>query len=141
MTKEQFASGQCLCGDIKYSIASEPLAMVQCHCNDCRKSTGTGHASNAFFKRDDVTIEGNPSSYSKETDTGSVNTRYFCTNCGSRVFSERDNAVGIIGIAAGCLDDSSWYKAKAIAFNKSKPSWDIMDSSIPAFEEMPPPPK
>lgn len=139
MTEKKFASGQCLCGEVKYTISSKPLTMAQCHCNDCRKSTGTGHASNAFFKKEDIAIEGTPSSYSKETDTGSINTRYFCSSCGSRLFSERDNAKGLMGVAAGCLDDNSWFKANAIVFNKSKPIWDKMDDSIPTFEEMPPP--
>jgi len=138
MTKEQFASGQCLCGEIKYSITSEPVLMAQCHCDDCRKSTGTGHACNAFFKKSDITITGKASTYSNTTDTGSIITRYFCPNCGSRLFSSRDNAEGMMGVTAGCLDDSSWFKANAIVYNKRKPVWDIMDDSIPTFDEMPP---
>ena len=140
MSEKYFATGQCLCGDVKFTIASAPLRMGQCHCDDCRKSTGTGHASNAFFNRKNVNIEGELSSYASTTDTGSVVTRFFCPNCGSRLFAENNAAANIIGVSAGVLDDSSWFKANAIVYNKRKPQWDFMDTSIATFEEMPPVP-
>ena len=136
-----FASGACLCGAVKYSITSQPLRMGQCHCDDCRKSTGTGHSSNAFFNRDDIKIEGETCSFDSTTDTGSKITRYFCPKCGSRLFGTSNIVVDIISVSAGTLDDSSWFKPNAIVYNKRKPKWDFMDKSIPTFEEMPPPQK
>jgi hypothetical protein len=115
--------------------------MGQCHCDDCRKSTGTGHSSNAFFKKSDVEIEGETSSYDSITDTGSTVTRHFCPNCGSRLFGTNNIVTDIISVSAGTLDDSSWFKPNAIVYNKKKPKWDVMDTSIPTFEEMPPSPK
>ena len=127
LKKSIFASGICLCGSVKYKITSSPVRMGQCHCDDCRKSTGTGHSSNAFFKKDDVVIEGETNSYSSVTDTGLKITRYVVTN--------------VISVSAGTLDDSSWFKPEAIVYNKRKPKWDFMDESIPTFDEMPPPQK
>lgn len=72
------------------------------------------------------------------TDTDSIITRHFCPNCGSRLFGFSNVFTDIMSIAAGSLDDSSWFKADAIVYNKSKPVWDMMDGSIPTFEEMPP---
>lgn len=136
-----FASGKCLCGSVKYTITSSPVRMGQCHCDDCRKSTGTGHSSNAFFKKDDVVIEGETNNYSSNTDTGSKITRYFCPKCGSRLFGTSNVATDVISVSAGTLDDSSWFKPEAIVYNKRKPKWDFMDESIPTFDEMPPPRK
>lgn len=140
MSEKYFATGQCLCGDVKFTIASKPVRMGQCHCDDCRKSTGTGHASNAFFLKKEVQIEGELSSYGSTTDTGSVITRFFCPNCGSRLFGENNSATDIIGVSAGVLDESSWFKANAIVYNKRRPVWDLMEEGIPTFEEMPPAP-
>jgi len=136
--KKYFASGQCLCGSVKYTVASPPVRMGQCHCDDCRKSSGTGHSSNAFFKRADVKIEGKTSNFSSITDTDSTITRNFCPKCGSRLFGYSSVATDIIGISAGTLDDSSWFKPNAIVYNKRRPEWDLMDKSVPTFEEMPP---
>ena len=138
MSEKPFATGKCLCGNVTYTIHSAPVRMGQCHCEDCRRSTGTGHASNAFFPEDNVHIKGETSHFDVITDTGSTLTRYFCPNCGSRLFSSNSAIANIIGVTAGTVDDSSWFKADAIVYNKSKPVWDCMDDEIPTFEEMPP---
>ncbi len=138
MTDNTFASGSCLCGNVKYSTTVEPSFMGQCHCDDCRKSTGTGHISNAFFVKDSVTITGELSEYKKETDSGTMLTRSFCTNCGSSLFSENSNNNGFIGITVGTFDNNDWFKPQFIVYNKSKPKWDCMDENIPTFDAMPP---
>lgn len=138
MSEQYFASGQCLCGGVKYKINAPPVRTSQCHCDDCRKSTGTGHSANAFFNRSDVEIEGETSSYASITDTGSTITRHFCPVCGSRLFGRSSVVTDIISITAGTMDDSSWFRPDAIVYNKRKPEWDFMDANVPAFEEMPP---
>jgi len=137
MVKNNFATGQCLCGGVKYTITSEPVNMGQCHCDDCRRSTGTGHGSLAFFMREDVQIEGETTSYASKTDSGSTVTRFFCPTCGSAIFAEGSNSKNSIGIPVGTVDDSSWFKPEFIVYNKRKPRWDFMDESVPTFEEMP----
>jgi len=52
---EAFANGRCLCGAVSYTIHGKPIRMAQGHCRDCRRASGTGHMSLAFFKRDEVT--------------------------------------------------------------------------------------
>ncbi len=138
MLESYFAAGQCLCGKVKYTISAAPRVMSQCHCDDCRKSTGTGHASNAFFKENDVHISGVTSSYVSAADSGSTITRYFCPKCGSHLFGTLSGVKNVIAVAVGTVDDSSWFKPSAIVYNKRKPLWDFMDKSIPTFEEMPP---
>jgi len=139
MSEKYFATGRCLCENIKFTIASAPLRMAQCHCNDCRKLSGTGHVSNAFFIESDVVISGETNSYDSTTDSGSIVTRHFCPICGSRLFGMNSASENIIGISVGTIDNNSWFKPDVIVFNKRKPSWDFMDESIPVFEEMPPP--
>lgn len=139
MSEKDFAAGQCLCGEVKFTISSEPLRMAQCHCDDCRKLTGTGHVSNAFFKQDDVDIKGKTKSYDSLTDSGSTVTRHFCPTCGSRLFGINSASKDIIGVAVGTLEDSSWFKPDFIVYNKRKPHWDFMDERVPTFDGMPPP--
>ena len=33
-------TGQCLCGDIKYTIAAEPVMAGVCHCKNCQRQAG-----------------------------------------------------------------------------------------------------
>jgi len=138
MSEKCFAEGQCLCGEVKYTIASEPLRMAQCHCVDCQKITGTGHASLAFFKKEAVDIKGETQSYASGTDSGSTITRHFCPKCGSRLFGMNSKSEDMMGVSVGTLEDSTWFKPDVIVYNKRKPDWDFMDSSVPTFDSMPP---
>ncbi len=141
MSDKQFASGKCLCGKVNYTIKEEPLKMAQCHCLDCQRSSGTGHLSLAFFSKDKVSIEGETSSFTTQADDGPEITRHFCPDCGSRLYGTNNVNTGLISISVGCLDDHSWFTPQAIVYNKRKPAWDCMDTSLPTFEEMPPAPK
>ncbi len=138
MSDKCFAVGQCLCGEVKFTISSKPLRMAQCHCEDCKKITGTGHVSIAFFKKNQVDIKGETKGYASATDSGSTITRNFCPTCGSRLFGCNSKSEDIIGVSIGTLENSSWFKPDVIVYNKRKPDWDFMDDSVPTFEGMPP---
>ena len=36
--------GGCLCGSVQYEVTGETKRFYHCHCERCRKATGTGHA-------------------------------------------------------------------------------------------------
>ena len=46
--------GECLCGEVKYCIDGEPTGFFHCHCERCRRVSGTGHASNLRVVSDGV---------------------------------------------------------------------------------------
>ncbi len=129
-------SGSCHCGAVTYQIEGAPVRMAQCHCNACRRVTGTGHNVQAFFKSDQVTINGKTSTHDSTSDKGNKRTRHFCTTCGSRLFSENAAAPQIIGIAVGSFDDSSWFKPEIIVYNAERPDWDKIDETITTHEQM-----
>ncbi len=140
MTKPPFASGRCTCGAITYTVTAAPKTMVQCHCRDCQKSTGTGHVSQAFFAKKDVHIHGQASAYTTTTDGGNQSTRYFCPTCGSRIYGLNSGRPTTITLAVGCMDDHSWFSPKLVVYTKHRNDWDITRTDIPNFNEMPPPP-
>ncbi len=129
-------SGHCHCGAVSYEVTGEPLRMAQCHCNACRRTTGTGHLVQAFFKKDHVSISGKTQTHQSTSDSGNTRTRHFCPTCGSRLFSENTKAPGGIGIAVGSFDDSAWFKPQVILYNAERPVWDTIDESIETHEFM-----
>ena len=42
-------SGSGLCGSVKYTAIGETKRFYHCHCEHCRKATGSGHASNILI--------------------------------------------------------------------------------------------
>jgi len=78
------ASGQCLCGAVRFSLKVEPRFFYRCHCSLCRKQTGVGHnlatlVSASAFQWD--AGQGVISSWQKPS--GYRND--FCSQCGSTV--------------------------------------------------------
>lgn len=131
-----FAQGRCLCGAVRFSVENPPVRMAQCHCEQCRRSTGTGHIVQAFFKREDVSISGETTIYKSVADSGSERERHFCPTCGSRLFAENAKNPAVIGIAAGAFDDSSWFKPGVNLYASQRPVWDVVDADIEAHSEM-----
>ena len=141
MSIENPIPGQCLCGAVTLIVSAGPIRMAQCHCTDCQKMTGTGHADLAFFKQQDLQVTGETKSYTSTTDSGNQATRHFCPNCGSRLHGSNSAREGIVALSVGCLDDHSWFTPQAVVYTRSRQDWDHTSTDIPNFEMMPPPPK
>ncbi|WP_417582396.1 GFA family protein [Pelagibacterium sp.] len=131
-----FATGHCLCGAISFTAKAPPIRMAQCHCEDCRRMTGTGHHVQAFFKSEDLAINGQPAVFENVADSGSERRRSFCAACGSTLFSERNTAPGVMGIAAGAFDNSDWFTPGVVLYASQRPQWDPELPGIQANEKM-----
>ncbi len=129
-------TGHCHCGNVTYEVHGKPLRMAQCHCNACKRLTGTGHNVQAFFKSSDVKILGETSTHQSTSDIGNIRTRHFCPNCGSRLFSFNSKTPELIGISVGSFDDNLWFKPEVILYNSERPTWDIIDETIEIHDKM-----
>lgn len=130
--------GRCQCGDVSYEIHAEPVRVGQCCCADCRKASGTGHVTIAFFPSDAVTIEGALAGYDSVADSGNTVTRLFCPRCGSRMLIRNTGRPGLEGITVGTMDDAEAMKPQAAVFVSENYDWDLLDPDLPKFDEMPP---
>jgi hypothetical protein len=135
-----FATGRCQCGAISFTVAAPHVTMGQCHCKDCQRVSGTGHMSLARFRREDVTITGETKSFAVKADSGNINTRHFCPDCGSRLFGENSAFPGMINVTAGSVDDNSWFSTQRVLYKKTQPAWDVTTEMVPNYDAMPPPP-
>lgn len=96
-------TGSCLCEAVSYKASSAPQLGGHCHCDDCRKSSGTGHCSHLVMKADDVTIEGAAKCFDKPADSGNIVSRFFCGACGSPVCSTNSGIPGMTFLRAPSL--------------------------------------
>ena len=81
-------TGKCLCGEVTYTADAPPVVVAQCHCEECRRLSGTGHTVGAMFVSRVVTVNGKLSEFSYSSDNGSEVTRVFCANCGSPIYGK-----------------------------------------------------
>ena len=99
--------GGCLCGAIRYEVTSDPVRAAHCHCDDCRRATGSSFATNVFVKEDDLVIlQGTPGSYQHSSDSGATMTKEFCRDCGSQLFGFGSRGQGMKSVKVGSIDDA-----------------------------------
>lgn len=134
MTEATF-SGGCLCGDVKYSLEGKVLRFLHCHCERCRKATGTGHATNLIVESDGVDWHGNENKVSryKLPEAERFGTT-FCKTCGGPLPRE---GAGRVVIPAGSLDVFPDSSPEGRIFWDSRASWSCESGDLPAFAEYP----
>ena len=117
---------------------AEPQRIHNCHCDTCRKVTGSAFATNIFVAEDDVVItQGEPKSHSHTADSGNTLVKEFCANCGSQLFGHGTGRPGVKNIKVGSIDDASFvrpianlYVKRALPFTQIDPSLDVFEAGI-----------
>ena len=99
-------TGSCLCGAVKYEVHGPLRDVVACHCEQCRKQTGTYMSATAAQDADlKVTLSRGLKWY-RSSDTAR---RGFCSECGSVLFWKGDGR-DYTAIAAGSIDGKTDLK-------------------------------
>jgi len=119
-------SGGCACGAIRYTCEGEPALMVNCHCRDCQRATGSAYAAFAVFAKPAVSLKGEPRYHKVVGGSGKPIERGFCPDCGNPVTVKLAAAPDIIGFHAASLDHPGMYKPAMDRFTASANPWDLM---------------
>jgi len=130
-------SGACLCGAVRYWSSANAQLVGQCHCVDCRKSSGTDHGTHLVVPEDALAVSGAVKFYDHPADSGNMVSRGFCPECGSAVYSKNSGMPGVVFVRASSLDDLEIAKPQMIVYASRAPSWSQLDPSVPTFAEMP----
>ncbi|CZR53270.1 probable DUF636 domain protein [Phialocephala subalpina] len=99
--------GSCMCGSINYEFTGEPAAKALCHCTDCQKWSGSIGTSNVGVPRTAFSlVKGKDAlkTYDVVGDSGKINKHYFCSTCGSSLYTELEVMPELMFIKAGGLD-------------------------------------
>jgi hypothetical protein len=123
-------AGSCLCGAIRYTIDAPVTELRACHCRNCQKTSGAGGSVNAPVASSAFRItQGTPKRYTAVADSGRTLHRYFCGDCGSPIYSQRENAPETAVVRAGTLDNAGDMKITANIWTRSRRPWAHIDPS------------
>ena len=114
--------GSCLCGAVKYELKGEISQILLCHCSRCRKATGSAFAALTPVRTEDLHFFSGEQSIKKFDSAPGVG-RYFCQDCGSPLFSKRENAPELVRLRIGTLDTKLPATPIAHVFVASKSEW------------------
>ena len=98
---ETTTTGRCLCGDIRYAYTGEPIKILHCHCESCRRHASSPIATFVCVPRDAFRYtQGEPVTYVSSPGVR----RTHCGRCGSPISyaSDRNDQVDLY---TGTLDD------------------------------------
>ncbi|HEX7054666.1 MAG TPA: GFA family protein [Burkholderiales bacterium] len=122
--------GSCLCGAIAFTVDAAVNELRACHCRNCQKASGAGGSVNAVVPANALRItRGAPKRYSARADSGRLLHRYFCGDCGSPIYSQRDTAPETVVVRAGLLDDAPPASITAHIWTASARPWSFIDPS------------
>lgn len=129
--------GKCLCGVVQYRISGEESAFYHCHCERCRRATGTGHASNVRIQTDRIEwLQGEDKIRQYKVPEAIRFRNDFCEQCGSPL-PRLVHHLGFAVVPAGSLNTIPTLTPQARIFKGSAISWSCADS-LPDFDEYPP---
>ena len=129
--------GGCLCGAVRYESTADPVVAGHCHCEACRRSSGTGHCTHLGVPKGAFTVTGRVTFYDRAADSDNMVSRGFCPTCGAAVYSTNSGMPDMAFPRASSLDDPEVAKPQLVVYASRAPTWDLVDPALPAFAEMP----
>ena len=129
-------SGSCLCGEVRFQITGQFEHFYLCHCEYCRKDTGSAHAANLFSSTADLTWVSGQDQVKLFNLPATRHSKSFCGTCGSALPMMQMNGELLV-VPAGSLNSAVLIRPEAHIFTSSKASWDHALEEVPKVETVP----
>lgn len=121
-------SGSCLCGAIRYTISQPVTELRACHCTACQKLSGAGGTVNAPLPSSAFRVtQGTLKRFTMKADSGRTLHRFFCGECGTPIYSQREATPEMVVVRAGAFDNPGEMKIGAHIWTKSARPWSHID--------------
>jgi hypothetical protein len=103
--------GGCICGQVRYEVAGDPLRVTVCHCRWCQRATGGAFLIEPLFPRAAHRVtRGSLAVYDHRSEgSGKIIHVHFCANCGTKLFLQFERFPEICGVFGGTFDDPDWF--------------------------------
>ena len=132
--------GQCVCGEVSYTIVGEPKRVTICHCKWCQRRTGSAFGVEVVFDHSQINI--NDESVTRyrhlSDESGRWLDQHFCAKCGSNIGFTLEAVPGVRTIAAGTFDDPTWLDAdryqRRYVFTRSAQDWSDIPDDVERYE-------
>ena len=131
--------GSCLCGGIKIEINRAIGPFELCHCNRCRKATGSAFCPWLEARREDVhLLQGGDliKTYEAPIRESPPGFRIcFCGRCGSPV-PDLNSETSWLEFPAGFLDDDPQIRPDKHIYVDLKSTWFDITDDLPQFDRI-----
>lgn len=122
---------------VTFEARGKPVIVAQCHCQECRRLSGTGHSIGAMFEKSDVTVQGKLGEFKYTSANGSQVTKAFCPTCASPIYGTNTNAPDHLTLSLGTMNDAENLTVEVVIFDRDAPHWDQLGPDVMRFDTQP----
>jgi hypothetical protein len=123
-------TGKCFCGAVQYTLPDEFSYAMNCHCSNCRRTTGSAFKPFAGIEREKFSLTKGEDGLliygSDETHDA------HCKKCGSLLYSVVRH--GWVHVTLGTLVDEPTIRPQRHIFVGSKAPWFAITDDLPQHE-------
>jgi hypothetical protein len=130
-------TGSCLCGAVRFEIDGDFERFYLCHCEYCRKDTGSAHAANLFSATAVLKWISGEHQVTRFTLPSTRHSRSFCSTCGSGLPHAQIDGKLLV-VPAGSLNTDVAIKPDAHILVSSRARWDDALEKVPTLDGLPP---
>jgi len=131
-SSHEILSGGCLCGGVRYQLTGACRDIINCHCENCRRTHG--HiAAYTSVNRSDLALV-NQQTLQWYHDKSPDTYRGFCNRCGASLFWDARDDRGKVAVSAGSLDDSGELKTIGHVYVSEAGKYYQINDELPRFE-------
>lgn len=131
-TAIRLLTGRCLCGQVEYSVSDAFAYALNCHCSNCRRTTGSAFKPFAGIEREKLNVTHGSEGlliYGEELAHDA-----HCGKCGSLLYSVVHEGK-FVHITLGTLVEEPSIRPSAHIFVGSKAAWFTITDSLPQHQE------
>ncbi|AIF47951.1 GFA family protein [Dyella japonica] len=127
-------TGRCYCGEVRYQVEDAFLYAANCHCSQCRRTTGSAFKPFAGIEREKLRVT-QGGGYLLVVGEANGHDAH-CGRCGSLLYSVvRDGA--FVHVTMGTLVDTPAIRPQKHIFVGSKAPWFDITDDLPQYVELP----
>lgn len=128
--------GSCLCGNVTFEVEGDFEHFYLCHCEKCRKDTGSAHAANLFSSKAKLNWLSGKNHVRTYNHKNEGHIKSFCEICGSALPNIQMDG-NLLVVPAGSLDSNVDIKADGHIFYASKANWDQDLEKVRKYKDYP----
>ena len=123
-------TARCLCGRVSIACRGQPVRVSICHCDDCRRRTGSVFGLQVRYTQDATTPAGDPRVFVRSADSGRTAEHRFCPDCGTTVWWTMQRDPGLVVVPGGAFADRDLPPPVVAVYAERRYPW----CAMPALE-------
>lgn len=123
-------TGRCNCGAIRYEADAEGQSVTYCHCDTCRRVTGSAFNLGVGVPAQSLKVRGEVRGWRNPERPDRDAVREFCPTCGSPMFTRYPN---MVFIKAGTLDDPTQVTPTRQIWTEMEVPWSRIPDDLDSY--------